>query len=214
MKIWRGLAALAVWTGVLLQLWLMIHGRPAPEVAAALVKFFSFFTILSNIVVGVILTAPVLWRERALGRWAERAGTRVAGGVYIAITAVVYHGLLAGTWNPQGLQLLADTLLHTITPLLFLADILAFPPREAARWGSAWKALVFPLLYGAWTLLHGAMSAYYPYPFFNVTQRGYGAVLATMVVMGAGFYAVTLLLTGLQHLQLRLASRRMRSISA
>jgi hypothetical protein len=214
MKIWRACAALIVWGGVVLQLWLMTHGKAGPELGQAVVRFFSFFTILSNLAVGVLLSAPVLAPGAPLGRWAARAGTRVAVAVYIAVTAAIYHTLLAGLWRPEGAQLVADTLLHSVTPALYLLDFLIFPPREAARWGSAWKALVFPALYGAWSLLHGAFSGFYPYPFLDVAKRGYGAVLVTMVVMGIGFYAMTLAMTGLQHLQLRLARSLRRPISA
>lgn len=212
--LWRSGAATVVWSGVLLQFWLMVHGRPPVEAAHAVVRFFSFFTVLSNIAVGTVLAASVLAANRSLGRWAERAGARVAIGVYIAITAGIYHTLLAGLWRPTGLQLSADVLLHTVTPVLVLVDVLAFPPGEAARWSSAWKALVFPLAYGAWSLAHGAVTGFYPYPFLDVGKRGYGAVLATMLLMGAGFYAVTLALTGLQHLQQRLARRGRAPISA
>jgi hypothetical protein len=215
MKIlWRGGAAAIVWIGLLLQFWLMVHGKPPGEVVQAIVRFFSFFTILGNIAVATVLAASVLAADRPLGRWAARAGTRVAVGVYIAVTAGIYHTLLADLWRPTGLQLLADVLLHTVTPALFLADFLALPPGEAAKWRSAWKALVFPLIYGAWSLVHGAATGFYPYPFVDVGKRGYGAVLVTMLLMGAGFYAVTLALTGLQHLQRRLARRPQAPISA
>jgi hypothetical protein len=214
MKIWRSGAAAVVWAGVLLQFWLMVQGRPPTEAAQAIVKFFSFFTVLSNVAVGAVLAAPVLAPDRALGRWASRAGSRVAVGVYIAVTAGIYHTLLAGLWRPTGLQLLADVLLHTVTPVLFLIDFLAFPPGEAARWSSAWKALVFPLAYGVWSLVHGAFTGFYPYPFLDVAKRGYGAVLVTMLLMGAGFYVVTLALTGLQHLQRRLTRTARAPISA
>jgi hypothetical protein len=214
MKIWRACAALIVWGGVILQLWLMIHGKAGPELGQAVVRFFSFFTILSNLAVGVLLGASVLAPATPLGRWAARAGTRVAVAVYIAVTAAIYHTLLAGLWKPHGAQLVADTLLHSVTPALYLFDFLLAPPREAARWGTAWKALVFPALYGAWSLLHGAFSGFYPYPFLDVAKRGYGAVLVTMAVMGIGFYIVTLALTGLQHLQRRLVRGARPPISA
>lgn len=215
MKIWwRGGAAAIVWIGLLLQFWLMVHGKPPGEAVQAIVRFFSFFTILSNIAVGTVLAASVLAVDRPLGRWAARAGTRVAVGVYIAVTAAIYHTLLADLWRPTGLQLLADVMLHTVTPALFLADFLAFPPGEAARWSSAWKALVFPLAYGVWSLIHGALSGFYPYPFLDVGKRGHGAVLVTMLLMGAGFYGVTLALTGLQHLQRRLTRKARAPISA
>ncbi|MGR4862220.1 Pr6Pr family membrane protein [Caulobacter sp. LARHSG274] len=214
LKAWRAGAALAVWAGVALQFWLMVHGRSGADLAQAVLRFFCFFTILSNLAAGTVLGASALAADGPLGRWAARAGSRVAAAAYIAITAIVYHALLAGTWDPKGAQLLADTLLHSVTPALFLLDFLIVPPRETARWGSAWKALVFPAAFGAWSLLHGALSGFYPYPFLDVASRGYGAVLTTMALMGLGFYAVTLALTGLQHLQLKLALRARRAISA
>jgi len=207
LRAWRLLAAAVVWFGVVLQYVLMVAGEDAARAAVSTVRFFSYFTILSNIAVGLVLAAPALAPGSRLALWARRAGTRVAAGVYIAVTGAIYHWLLAGLWDPKGWQLVADTLLHTAAPLLYLADLLAFPPREAARWSQAWKALAFPAAFGAWTLLHGAISGFYPYPFLDVAKRGYPAVLVTMVAMSAGFYALTLLLTGLQHLQLRLAKR-------
>lgn len=214
MKIWRSVAATIVWTGVATQFWLMVHDRPPPEAAQAMVKFFSYFTVLSNIAVGTVLAAPVLAPKRWLGRWAARAGSRVAVGVYIVVTAGIYHALLADLWRPTGLQLVADVLLHTITLAVFLADFLAFPPPEAARWGSAWKVLLFPLAYGAWSLAHGAVSGFYPYPFLDVAKRGYGAVLVTMAILGVGFYVLALAFTGLQHLQRRLTRATRAPISA
>ena len=214
MKIWRACAALIVWGGVILQLWLMIHGKAGAELGQAVVRFFSFFTILSNLAVGVLLSALVLAPATSLGRWVARAGTRVAVAVYIAVTAAIYHTLLAGLWHPQGAQLVADILLHSVIPALYLVDFLIAPPREAARWSTAWKALIFPAVYGAWSLLHGAFSGFYPYPFLDVPKHGYGAVLVNLLVMGIGFYLLTLAMTGLQHLQRRLASSARRPISA
>lgn len=210
-RAWRLVAAAIVWFGVVLQYALMVSHK---DPLAQTVKFFSFFTILSNILVGTALAAAALAPESRLGVWARRAGTRVAAGVYIGVTALVYHVLLAGLWDPKGWQLVADTLLHTVTPLLFLADLLVPPPREAARWDQAWKALALPFAFGAWTLVHGALSGWYPYPFLNVAKRGYPSVLVTMALMAAGFFALTLVLTAVQHLQLRLAKRGQAPISA
>jgi hypothetical protein len=214
LKAWRAGAALVVWCGVVLQFWLMVHGRSGADLGQAVLRFFCFFTILSNLAVATVLGAAALAADSPLGRWAERAGARVAVASYIAVTAVVYHALLARLWDPKGAQLLADTLLHSVTPALFLLDILIAPPREASRWDRAWKALVFPAAFGAWSLLHGAVSGFYPYPFLDAAKRGHGAVLTTMALMGLGFYAVILALTGLQHLQLKLASAARRPISA
>jgi hypothetical protein len=199
MKIWRIVAALAVWTGVILQLGLMVSGKAPAEALAAVVRFFSFFTILSNLAVAVLLTAPLLARTQALGRWAIRAEPRVAVAVYIGVTAAIYHTLLRGLWDPKGLQLLADILLHSITPALYLVDWFLARGEGRARWRAAVTTLIVPTLFGLWTLIHGAVSGWYPYPFLDVAKRGLPAVMVTLLILAAGFYALALAFTALQR---------------
>ncbi|MFT4253789.1 MAG: Pr6Pr family membrane protein [Caulobacter sp.] len=208
---WRLTAAAIVWFAIVLQYVLRVEGR---DISVQTIRFFSYFTVLSNILVATTFAASALAPQSRLGVWAGRPGTRVAVGVYIGVTALVYHWLLAGLWEPEGWRVLTNFVLHTVCPLLFLTDLLVLPPREAARWGQAWKALALPFVFGVWTLIHGALSGWYPYPFLNVIKRGYPAVLVTMVVMAAGFFVLTLVLTAVQHLQLRMAKRGRAPISA
>ena len=77
-----------------------------------------------------------------------------------------------------------------VTPAAFLIDLALRGGRGEARWIAAAKAMAFPALFGAWTLVHGALSGWYPYPFMNVIKRGYPAVVLTMVEMSLAFAAV------------------------
>lgn len=199
MKPWRIVTALAVWTGVLLQLALMVSGKPPAEALAATVRFFSFFTILSNLAVAGLLTLPLLGPGGPIAAWAARPEPRVAVAVYIGVTAAIYHTLLRGLWDPKGAQLLADILLHSVTPALFILDWLLMRGEGAARWRGAATSLILPTLFGLWTLAHGAVSGWYPYPFLDVAKRGLPSVIVTMLVMAAGFYALALALTALQR---------------
>ena len=53
----------------------------------------------------------------AIARWAfDRPSVRTAILTYIIIVALIYHYLLAKLWNPQGWQLVADTIEHVVTP--------------------------------------------------------------------------------------------------
>ena len=199
MKTWRIVAALAVWTGVLLQLGLMVSGKPPAEALAAIVRFFSFFTILSNLAVAGLLTLPLLGPGSPIAAWAARPEPRVAVAVYIGVTAAIYHTLLRGLWDPKGAQLLADILLHSVTPALYLLDWLLVRGEGAARWRGAATSLIVPALFGLWTLVHGAFIGWYPYPFLDVAKRGLPPVIVTLLVMAAGFYALALALTALQR---------------
>jgi hypothetical protein len=57
--------------------------------------------------------------------------------------------------------------------------------------------LVPGLLYGAWTLIHGAYGAWYPYPFVDVTKLGYpktfrdiGEFIVFFTVAGSVYFAI------------------------
>ncbi|HQR90555.1 MAG: hypothetical protein B7Z44_14920 [Caulobacter sp. 12-67-6] len=214
MTAWRILIAVLAWTGVTIQYGLMIHNESWASGPWKTVEFFSYFTILSNLLAGVVLTAPLVAPASRLAAWAEASSTRIAAATYLAITALVYHGLLADIWDPKGLGLVADTLLHTVTPIAVLADWLLRGGKGPARWSGAFKALAFPALFGVWTLLHGALTDFYPYPFLDVTKRGYPGVMVMMLAMSAGFLVVAVAFTVLHRARARLAIDRRAPLSA
>ncbi|QBX38023.1 hypothetical protein E4M02_06385 [Brevundimonas sp. S30B] len=190
-RAWRTLFALIGAGALALQYGLMIGGQPAGAVGDATLRFFSFFTILTNVLVVVALAAPVLWERTGLGRWAGSEGVRAAVALYIGVVGLIYHLLLARVWDPQGWQLVADVALHTIMPLAFWADWLLFTPKGRLRWIDPLKWLAYPLAYTGWTLVHGLTSSWWPYWFLNVDQQGWwrtagwaGLVLAVFLVIG------------------------------
>jgi hypothetical protein len=74
---WRGVFALAGWAALALQYGLMITGNAGTGVGELTLNFFSFFTILTNVLVAAALTLPVIGartgpaagpRRRASGR--------------------------------------------------------------------------------------------------------------------------------------------------
>lgn len=213
-KAWRVLIALIAASGPLLQYGLMAYDETLATLPAKTVEFFSYFTILSNALAAIALAAPLIAPDSRLGLWAEQSGPRAAIATYLAITAVVYHTMLAHTWNPQGLRLVATTLNHTITPAAFLLDLALRGGAGEARWIAALKAMAFPVLFGAWTLAHGAISGFYPYPFMDVTKRGYPAVLLTIVQMGVAFALVCLIFIAFLRVRTRMAPAKPAPISA
>jgi hypothetical protein len=213
-KAWRVLIALIAASGPLLQYGLMAYDETLATLPAKTVEFFSYFTILSNTLAAIALAAPLIAPASRLALWAEQAGPRAAIATYLAITAVVYHTMLAHTWDPQGLRLVATTLNHTITPAAFLLDLALRGGQGEARWIAALKSMAFPALFGVWTLAHGALSSFYPYPFMDVTKRGYSAVLLTIVQMGVAFALVCLIFVALLRVRIRMAPAKPAPLSA
>lgn len=213
-KAWRILIALVAASGPILQYGLMAYDETLATLPAKTVEFFSYFTILSNALAAIALAAPLVAPESRLALWAEQAGPRAAIATYLAITAGVYHTMLAHTWDPQGLRLAATTLNHTITPAAFLLDLVLRGGQGEARWITALKSMAFPALFGAWTLAHGALSGFYPYPFMDVAKRGYPAVLVTIVQMGVAFALICLIFVALLRVRSRMAAAKPAPISA
>lgn len=192
------LVALVAWFGVLLQLALSLrlaHGQGL-STADGLIAYLGYFTVLTNLLVAVSLSWPLLGPHTRPGRWFRRPGVATAVAVSIAMVGLAYHLLLRHMWNPQGLQWVADASLHYATPLLCaLHWWVAVPPARMAWWAPLrWAS--WPVAYLAYALLRGAWLQSYPYPFIDVTALGYAqtllnalGLLVAFLLLATGFVA-------------------------
>ena len=170
-RVYRALFALVGWGALGLQYGLML-ATPEGDPFALTLNFFSFFTILTNVLVAIALTLPVIAPETPAGRWAVSESVRAGVTLYAVVVGLVYHVLLHATWNPQGWSLVANLLLHYVMPIAILADWLIFTTKGRLRGIDALKWLTFPLIYGVWTLIHGYSADWWPYWFVNVSELG------------------------------------------
>jgi hypothetical protein len=195
MRIYAAVGALLGWFALALQLYLMLVQAPGPERLEAVITYFSFFTILTNILTASVFTAVALHPKAGWGQWLCRPSVQAATAVYIAIVGMVYELLLRQLWNPQGAQWVADVLLHSIIPVGYVLYWLLFGPRTGLNWKDAVAWLTFPAVYLVYILARGAMSGLYPYPFVDVNVLGYGGVigragLLLLVFLGMGLLVV------------------------
>jgi hypothetical protein len=187
---WRILFAIVGWAGLTAQYLLLLQAGTRSVLGSTMV-FFSYFTILTNVVVALALTAPALFPDSRLGRWTASEGVRAAVAMYIAVVGLIYHTLLDATWNPQGLLFYVNQVLHTVTPIAFVLDWLLFVPKGRLRWIDPVKWLAYPLLYGLWTVIHGQLIGWYPYWFIDIGELGweqagvnFAALLVFFLVLG------------------------------
>jgi hypothetical protein len=164
-------------------------GHRAPGASAA--NYFSFFTILSNILgTGVLLYGGV---ATAAGWPPVPDALRGAAALYLAATGVVYGLLLTGL-DPGNLAEWVNTTLHRIMPVVLVADWLLVPPDRPVRWRRAAWWLAFPVCYLVYALLRGPLVHWYPYPFVDPRPHGYGHVAIMCVGVAAGFLLISALL--------------------
>lgn len=151
----------------------------SPDLLVRLERFISFFTIQSNIAVLLAAIAVVRLRDQS-APWMR--ALRLASMVAITITCILYIVLLASDSTSTGWSQVANVMLHYVGPPLAVGAWLIFGPWPALSAADIPRALAWPTAWVAWTLLHGAITDWYPYPFINVPERGVGPVAISLLI--------------------------------
>ncbi|MBA3287047.1 MAG: Pr6Pr family membrane protein [Acidimicrobiia bacterium] len=188
-RLWFGVTALVVAVGLAVQVpvaWSNESGYFDTSWERGL-NVFVFFTVLSNIAVGVSTAVLALGRARPTNPFRT---VRLIGVVGILLTFVVFHLALSDLQDLTGQAAVADFLLHTASPLLCVSGWLLFGPRDQTTWPVAGSSLVFLAAWGLFTMIRGAIVEWYPYPFMDPIDSGYARVIGNLVVVGGTFVAL------------------------
>ncbi len=185
-----GLTALLAWTALIIQFGLHltsgvdINGAPR-TVAMSIVDYFGYFTILTNLLVAIVLTGPMLAPGGAWARWADDLRTTWTTAAAILVVGVAYHVLLSATYDPVGLAAVTDLLFHYIVPALYVAYWIAFTDVREARWPRFAPVLsVYPTAYFTYLVVRGQVIGTYPYFFVDVRTLGLlGAFRNAMAIL-------------------------------
>lgn len=188
--------AIITWVAVIMQLWLNIENRISP-IPQTIIKFCSYFTILTNIIVAICFTSIAFKPNGKWGQFFLNPQTASAINVYIFVVGLVYNTVLRWQWSPQGWQLIVDNLLHVVTPLWFLVYWWLYVPKTSLQYNQVWTWLLYPILYCVYILIRGAITAMYPYFFVDASQYGYGQVSINIAVLVIVFLGLSFLLVGI-----------------
>ncbi|QIP11887.1 hypothetical protein G8759_04190 [Spirosoma aureum] len=195
-QVFVAIGALMGWLAVGLQLYLIILNR-VMSIPLTIVQFFSFFTILTNILVALCFTFLWLRPQSDRGIFFSSPQTSTAIAVYIVIVGLVYNLILRQLWAPQGLQRVVDEALHSVMPIYFAFYWFIFVPKEKLAWANVPVWLLYPLGYIVYILIRGEFSGLYPYPFIDVSKLGYAQVMQNSVFLTLAFLVISLLFVGL-----------------
>ena len=155
------------WFAIITQFVLMIINRQT-DVQEAIIRFFSFFTILTNTLVALFFTNKITRKMNVL----NKNGALTAITTFILIVGLVYQFVLRATWNPTGLQFVVDELLHTIIPIYMFIYWLLYAKSNNFKLKYILPWLIYPIFYIIYVMIRGNLSGFYPYPFLNVTKIG------------------------------------------
>jgi len=191
----HGVVAVVATFAIVWQLVLIVNGAAVLDETAAkplgtrLVEFIGYFTVLSNILVAGV--------SATLARDPEHDGrvwrvVHLATLVGIAVTAVVHWFFLRPILDLTGSSYVVDKLLHVVVPLLFVVVWVAAGPRRQTTRAEVLPMLVWPALWGAYTLVRGSVADFWPYPFMDVDELGWGHVLLNLAGVAVLFGIVGL----------------------
>jgi hypothetical protein len=202
-RTFAAVVAAIAWFALALQLYLSIQLSIAngKSVAHGIAAFLGYFTILTNLLAAVALTAPLVAPRSSLGQFFSRPSVISGVAASIAVVGIVYSLLLRHIWTPQGLQLVADRLLHDAMPLLFLAYWWLAVRSGTIGWADIPIWSVYPIAYLVYALARGAITGFYPYPFVDVSMLGYGRTFVNAIGILVGFSVVAATLVLLARLK-------------
>lgn len=197
-RAWRIVFAIVGCSAIALQYGLAMTAATRSPLGSTVV-FFSYFTILTNVLVALAMAAPAVAPNSRLGRWTTTEGVRAAIAMYATVVGLIYHLFLHATWTPQGLAWVANIALHYLMPVAMVLDWLLFVPKGRLRWIDAPRWLAFPLIYGLWTVIHGALIGWYPYWFIDIGALGWGTAMRNIAVLLVFFLILGLVVVALDR---------------
>jgi hypothetical protein len=195
-RVWHGATALAAAAGLVVQLVLVVVGASVlveeapPGLVERLVHFVSYFTVLSNLLV-LITTLAAARQPDVDGRlWRVLRLDAVVG---ITVTGLVHWFFLRPLLHLTGWSYATDKVLHLVVPLLALVGWLVFGPRPRISLRVVLLALIYPVGWLIMTLVVGAATGWYPYPFLDVGVRGTAAVAVASLAVALLIFALSAL---------------------
>ena len=149
-------------------------------------QYFSYFTIQSSLVASVALIVGGVMALRLPVDTVLYTTVRMSVLSYAVVTAVVYNVLLRGIPEEGFIESKwPGELMHVWIPLFIALDWLLSPGRPALRWTGLRYAVIYPVAWVAFTMLRGAATGWFPYPFLEPST---GALSISIYVVGiAGF---------------------------
>lgn len=171
-------------------------GKAIVEMPTRVLRFFTYFTIQSNIL-AMTMAVSLLLRPHRDGRLWRVA--RVASVVGMTVTFVVYLVALAPILDLEGVAWWTDIGFHIAAPLLTTGGWLLFGPWPRFDGRSVALFLLWPACWIGYVLIQGTETDWYPYPFLDAGSRGYPRVLLNCLLVATLLLGLGVLASRIDH---------------
>ena len=165
--------ALLEWFGFIAQFIFFVDDNPM-LIGPLLLRFFSFFTITTNLLVGIYVLAILLKPHH---RFFSRPSVQTAIVTYITVVGFVYNLLLRNVLPSEGLETLIHEILHSIVPPLVILYWAIWVNARSLRLSTIWRWLIYPAVYTLFIFFSGSFVHWYPYPFLDLRELSTAVVI-------------------------------------
>jgi hypothetical protein len=156
--------------------------RGEDSILFAIWQYFSYYTVLTNILVFLWILNSVLWPSSDAAEFFNSSHVSTAITFYI-VTVGGANYLIYGWQNLSFFDRIADTLVHAVTPVLTLIYWYFFSDKSTLSLSSIGYWLIYPVSYAVYTIGHGRWTKFYPYDFTNVEVLGLKKVLMSTLLL-------------------------------
>lgn len=163
--------------GVFIQFYISMRIPSTATKAEVIIRFFSYFTILSNLLVIWFFGMKALAAEVDYESFSKLPETATAITVYIVVVGLIYQFVLRGLYHLEGIHKMADNIIHGFTPTATLLYWIVFESKRKVNMKTIPLWLIYPGVYLVYTLIRGYLVHFYPYPFVDVDKYGLQKVL-------------------------------------
>jgi hypothetical protein len=166
-------------------------------------EYFSYFTIQTSLINIVVFLVGGWMALRHPSDTVLYTTVRMSTVGFALITAGVFNLLLRNVpyVGPYEGLLWPNEVIHVWVPILIVLDWLLSPGRPALPWRALVAAVIYPVGWITYTLIRGAFTGNYPYPFLDPATGGWGSVAIYIV-------ALTAFLVGIAALSIAYGRRR------
>lgn len=165
----------------------------------------NYYTLQSNLLCLIYFSAAAVFSARRRDTLLPVFKGAVVMG--ITVTGLVYHIMLAGSFQMQGTMAISNLLLHYVVPVMSVSDWVLFDKKGRYTWRSPYLWVILPNAYFLHAVIRVALGANlgyggnrYPYPFINIDALGWRSVMLNVVIMNLAFMLLGYAFVVIDHL--------------
>ncbi|MDY3208301.1 Pr6Pr family membrane protein [Clostridium baratii] len=205
-KTFRGFAGIVILVALIIA---FVNQMVEPEIESyvgRVVRYFSYFTEYSNILVMLWFLNKSFFYERI--KFLNKESVRGALTLYIIVAGIVFFLVLNKAWNQEGIAKLQSYILHGFAPITFILDWIIFDEKGNYKYKDIKLWIVFPIVYLFVALFIGKIIGVYPYPFLDLNKISILEFLNYLVYLVIAFIGLALIIVTVDKLLYKFGSLR------